>query len=210
MSNNKKLTDMKKLITLWMLALLPLCLSAQADAKAGEILDKAIANLSDKDGIRVDFVGTENGFLLLKGEKFYLNSNRLQSWYDGKTQWSYMADAGEVNISNPTSEELQGINPYFILKGYRNNYNYSYKGNLMKNGVKGHEIILTSKGANNREIIRMNISNIGHPMSIRIEQNGQAVSDINIISFKDNQKLEDSMFRFNQSLYPGVETIDLR
>lgn len=210
MLNNKKLTDMKKLITLWMLALLPLCLSAQADAKAEEILDKAIANLSDKDGIRVDFVGTENGFLLLKGEKFYLNINQLQSWYDGKTQWSYMANAGEVNISNPTTEELQGINPYFILKGYRNNYNYSYQGNQTKNGVKGHDITLTPKRTNNREIIRMHISNIGHPLSIRIEQNGQVVSNINITSFREKQKLEDGMFRFNQSLYPDVEVIDLR
>lgn len=201
---------MKKLITLWMLAFLPLCLSAQADAKAEELLDKAIANLSDKNGVRVDFAGTENGFLLLKEEKFYLNSNSLQSWYDGTTQWSYLSDAEEVNISNPTSEELQGINPYFILKGYRNNYNYSYQGNQTRNGMKGHEIILTPKGTNNQEIIRMSFSNTGHPKAIRIEKNGQTVSNINITSFKDNQKLEESMFRFNQSLYPGIEIIDLR
>ena len=201
---------MKKLITIWMLVLLPLCLNAQADAKAEEILDKAIAYLSDKDGVRIDFAGTESGFLLLKGEKFYLNCNRLQSWYDGKTQWSYVADAGEVNISNPTPEELQGINPYFILKGYQNNYNYSYQGNQTKNGMKEHKIILTPKQGGNREIIRMNISNTGEPKTIRIEQNGQTISDINITSYNNSQKLEESMFRFNQSLYPSVEIIDLR
>lgn len=201
---------MKKLITLWTLALLPLWLNAQADAKAGDILDKAIAIMSDKDGVRIDFVGTENGFLLLKEDKFYLNINHLQSWYDGTTQWSYVADAGEVNISTPTPEELQAINPYFILKGYRNNYNYSYQGNQTKNGVKEHEIILTPKRANNREIIRMSITNNGYPRAIRIEQNGQTGSNINIISFKENKKLEDDMFRFNQSLYPGIEIVDLR
>ena len=113
--NNKNLTEMKRLLTLWMLALLPYCLSAQGDAKAGEVLDKVWESISETNGIRIDFGGTENGFLLLKGEKFYLNNGSIQSWYDGQTQWSYVADTEEVNISHPTPEELQGINPYFIL-----------------------------------------------------------------------------------------------
>ena len=71
---------MKKLLTLWMLALLPYCLSAQNDSRAEAILDKTLSSLSDSNGIRADFGGTENGFLLLKGEKFYLNNGNIQSW----------------------------------------------------------------------------------------------------------------------------------
>ena len=201
---------MKKLLTLWMLALLPYCLSAQTDAKAAEVLDKVLENISETSGIRIDFGGTESGFLLLKGEKFYLNNGSIQSWYDGKTLWSYVAETDEVNISHPTPEELQGINPYFILMRYKEDFGYTYKGGVTRNGVKGHAILLTPKHSDNGEMIQVFVSSNSQPLAMKIEQNGQALSEINVISFKSNQKLEDNMFRFNKTLYPNVEIIDLR
>lgn len=201
---------MKKLLTLWMLSLLPYCLGAQTDKKAEEILDKVLEELSESNGIRADFRGTENGFLLLKGEKFYLNNQKTQSWYDGKTQWSYVADTEEVNISHPTSEELQTFNPYFILMKHQTKFDYTYKGEQTRNGVKGHEIVLTPKQSGNREIIRVFISHKHQPLAIKIEQDGRTLSEINVIKYQDNQKLADEMFRFNKSLYPNVEIIDLR
>ena len=201
---------MKKLLTLWMLALLPYCLSAQTDSRAEAILDKTLSSLSDSNGIRADFGGTENGFLLLKGEKFYLNNGNIQSWYDGETQWSYVADTEEVNVSNPTPEELQGINPYLILMRYKSDFNYSYKGELTKNGVKGHEVILRPKQSGGMDLIRVFISKAHQPLAMKVEQNGKTVSEINVTSFRTDQRLEDGMFRFNRSLYPNAEIIDLR
>lgn len=201
---------MKKLFTLWMLALLPYCLSAQTDKQAAEILDKVLDELTASNGIRAEFGGTENGLLLLKGEKFYLNNGSIQSWYDGKTQWSYVADTEEVNISHPTPEELQAINPYLILMRYKTDFDYTYKGSQTRNGVKGHEILLTPKHSDNREAIHVFISKKHQPLAMRIEQNGRTVSDINILSYKTNQGLEDGMFRFNKSLYPNAEIIDMR
>ena len=201
---------MKKLLTFWMLALLPFCISAQNDAKAAEVLDKALAELTNNSGIRADFEGTESGYLLLKGEKFYLNNGNIQSWYDGKTQWSYVADTEEVNISYPTPEELQGINPYHILMRYKTDFDYTYKGSQTRNGVKGHEIILTPKHSNNRELIRVFISHAHQPLAMKIEQNGETMSEINVTNYQRNQKLVDEIFRFNKSLYPNAEVIDLR
>ena len=201
---------MKKLLTLWMLALLPYCLSAQNDSQAEAILDKTLSSLSDSNGIRADFGGTENGFLLLKGEKFYLNNGNIQSWYDGETQWSYVAETEEVNVSHPTPEELQGINPYLILMRYKSDFNYSYKGELTKNGVKGHEVILRPKQSGGMDLIRVFISKAHQPLAMKVEQNGKTVSEINVTSFRTDQRLEDGMFRFNRSLYPNAEIIDLR
>lgn len=200
---------MKRLFTLWMLALLPYCISAQTDVKAAEVLDKVLEDLSD-NGIRADFEGSETGFLLLKGEKFYLNNGNVQSWYDGKTQWSYVADTEEVNISHPTLEELQGINPYLILMRYKTDFNYTYKGSQTRNGVKGHEIVLTPKHSEQSEVIRVFISKTYHPLAMKMEQNGQTLSEINVTSYKTDQKLEDGMFRFNKSLFPNAEIIDMR
>ena len=201
---------MKRLLTIGMLVLLPYYLGAQTDRKAEEVLDKALSELSKTSGIRADFAGTEQGFLLLKGEKFYLNSGGIQSWYDGKTQWSYVADTEEVNISHPTREELQAINPYLILMRYKTDFDYNYKGTQTRNGVKGHEIVLTPKHSGNREVIRVFISHSHQPLAIKVEQDGRTMSEINVIKYQTNQKLEDGMFRFNKSLYPNAEIIDLR
>ena len=201
---------MKKLLILWMLTILPYCLVAQTDKKAAEVLDKVLADLSESSGIRVDFIGTENGFLLIKGKKFYLNNGSIQSWYDGKTQWSYVADTEEVNISHPTNEELHSINPYLILLRYKMDFDYIYKGALTRNGVKGHEIVLTPKHSGNREVIRVFISQKHQPLAMKMEQDGRTISEINVINYKDNQKLQDGMFSFNKSLYPNAEIIDLR
>ena len=201
---------MKRLLTIGMLVLLPYYLGAQTDRKAEEVLDKALSELSKTSGIRADFAGTEQGFLLLKGEKFYLNSGGIQSWYDGKTQWSYVADTEEVNISHPTREELQAINPYLILMRYKMDFDYNYKGTQTRNGVKGHEIVLTPKHSGNREVIRVFISHSHQPLAIKVEQDGRTMSEINVIKYQTNQKLEDGMFRFNKSLYPNAEIIDMR
>ena len=201
---------MKKLLTLWMLALLPYCLGAQTDKKTEEILDKVLEELRESSGIRADFGGTENGFLLLKGEKFYLNNGSIQSWFDGKNQWSYVADTEEVNISHPTSEELQSINPYYILNNYKNEYTYQYKGSLTRNGIKGHEIVLAPKQAGGQEVIRFFISKSNQPLALRFEKNGQTLSEINVTSYQGNQQLKDEIFRFNRSLYPNAEIIDMR
>ena len=179
---------MKRLFTFWMLALLPFCISAQTDTKAAEVLDKVLEDLSKSSGIRAEFGGSETGFLLLKGEKFYLNNGNIQSWYDGKTQWSYVADTEEVNISHPTL----------------------YKGSRARNGVKGHEIILIPKHSEQTEIIRVFVSTTYQPLAMRMEQNGHTLSEINITSYKINQKLEDGMFKFNRSLFPNAEIIDMR
>ena len=114
------------ILCIW--ALLPYCLYAQTDAKASEVLDKAFAIWKADNGIRAEFGGNENGVLLLKGEKFYLSNGTIESWYDGETQWSYVADTEEVNISHPTPEELQSINPYHILMRYKTDFHYIYKG----------------------------------------------------------------------------------
>lgn len=201
---------MKKLLTLWMLTLLPYCLGAQTNKKAAEVLDKVLAEWSESSGIRADFIGTENGFLLIKGKKFYLNNGSIQSWYDGKTQWSYVADTEEVNISHPTNEELQSINPYLILMRYKMDFDYIYKGAQTRNGVKGHEIVLTPKHSGNREVFRVFISQKHQPLEMKMEQDGRTLSEINVINYQDDQKLQDGMFRFNKSLYPNAEIIDLR
>ena len=199
---------MKKLFFTLLSVLLPYCLSAQTE-KAKEVLDKVISTLTKDGGIQIDFEGTESGSIVMKGEKFYLHSGQIQSWYDGKTQWSYVADTEEVNISHPTQEELQGVNPYFILVNYQDNFNSSYKGMKNLDGKQVHEIVLVPKG-NDNEQITLRISKLNYPIYIKVERNGKSVSEINVKSVQEQLQISDHVFHFNKSLYPNAEIIDLR
>lgn len=202
---NTKRRLMKKLGMICLMALLPCCLWAQKDAKAEELLDKVVVKLSNKDGLRMDYTGTENGFILMKGKKFYLNNSQFQCWYDGETLWSYVVEAQEVNISEPTPEELQSINPYYLLARYKADYTYSYQGKQDKD----HEIHLSPKGLENKEVYKLFIKDNCEPQAIVVVQNGRIFSDIRITDF-ETDKLEDEMFVFCRTMYPKVEVIDLR
>ena len=199
---------MKKLFFTLLSVLLPYCLSAQTD-KAKAVLDKVISTLTKDGGIQIDFEGTESGSIVMKGEKFYLHSGQIQSWYDGKTQWSYVADTEEVNISHPTLEELQGINPYFILINYQENFESSYKGTNTHEGKQVQEIVLAPKGKANEQITLW-ISKSNHPIYIKVVNNGKPVSEFHVKSVRKQEGINDHVFRFNKSLYPNAEIIDLR
>ena len=201
---------MKRLLYIGIFTFLAQMLPAQNSKQAEEILDKVITSLSNTNGIRIEFTGSENGILFISQEKFQLKNNQIQSWYDGETQWTYIIDNEEVNISIPSTEELQNINPYLILKGYKKKFDYTYNGKHIRNGTNGHEIVLKSKELGKKELIRIFISNNNQPLGIKIEQNGHTVTEINVIKYEINQRLTNDEFRFEKSNFPNAEIIDLR
>lgn len=82
---------------------------------------------SQGGGIRAGFTvsastGSSSGSICLKGDKFVLEAGGVTTWFDGHTQWSYLVSSDEVNVSEPTADELQSLNPYAWLSLYRNGY----------------------------------------------------------------------------------------
>ena len=161
---------MKRTYLLVLILFLSVSLSAQKDKQAREILDKTANALQQAGGIRATFGGTGNGTLLLKGNQFYLNSGGIQSWFDGKTQWSYLESSEEVNVSNPTPEELQTINPYALLSIYKNGYNYKYAGTKSRNGKQGFEVILTPENKQDITSITLFVSQTYQPLYIKVDK----------------------------------------
>ena len=62
-----------------------------------------------------------------QGRKFQATTPQGIVWFDGKTQWTYVKQNGEVNISNPTAAELQAINPYNFINLYKKGYKAELK-----------------------------------------------------------------------------------
>ena len=113
------------LFILGMLCLALPMVAQEPDAK--DILDRTADAFRREGGVKIGFSvrapeGNSNGTICLKGDKFLLETEGMKTWFDGRTQWSYLASSDEINVSEPTPEELQSINPYSWLSLYNQDY----------------------------------------------------------------------------------------
>lgn len=209
----------KSLITLFIL-LLTIPVSAQRN-QASRVLDRTVAAFHKAGGVKAVFTlqifekqalsGYTEGTLLLKGEKFVLRTDNVVTWFDGKTQWSYLTDSDEVNISSPGPDELQEINPYAVLNNYKTGYDYAMGTVKTYRGKSVNHVILTSTDPKKQiSRIELYIAEGNYPVFIIAENRNNSRSEVSIISYQTNQAYADRVFVFDSKEYPTAEIIDLR
>ena len=198
---------MKKICFLITVALLSVATYAQT---ATSVLDKAAATVTMKEGVKADFkmsgsMGSTSGTIVIKGKKFHATTPQASVWFDGKTQWTYMKDNDEVNVSNPNESQLQAINPYNFI----NLYKKGYKATLNSSG-NSHVVHLTASSAD-RKIKELFITvdkKTYQPTQVKLLQ-GKKWTIFDITNLK-KQATADAEFRFNAKDFPHAEIIDLR
>lgn len=212
---------MKKILFLFFVTLMAVPSFAQKDESAKALLDQTYAAFQKAGGIKAKFVvnsykngkfmGGSRGSILLKGTKFMLKTTASSIWFDGKTQWNYVYKNQEVNVSNPTTSELQNINPYYILSIYQRGFDYKMGNATQYGGKSGKEIVLTAQNKKqNISSIVLFVSADNEPMHISIDRKDGSRNDLTISSYKGGQNLDDNSFVFNKKKYPKVEVVDLR
>ena len=176
---------------------------------AKEVLDKTAATVSAKQGAQASFTISgqsmnASGTIAIKGKKFHATTAQATIWFDGKTQWTYMKNNDEVNISNPTESQLAAINPYNFIYLYKKGYNYT----MEKKG--GNFVVhLTATGKKSIQEMSLTIGQKSYtPSQIRYKT-AKGWTTIDIRNFK-TANLADGMFRFNSKDFPHAEVIDLR
>ena len=176
---------------------------------AKEVLDKTAATVSAKQGAQASFTISgqsmnASGTIAIKGKKFHATTAQATIWFDGKTQWTYMKNNDEVNISNPTESQLAAINPYNFIYLYKKGYNYKME-------KKGGNFVVHLTATDKKSIQEMFLT-IGQksytPSQIRYKT-AKGWTTIDIRNFK-TANLADGMFRFNSKDFPHAEVIDLR
>ena len=198
-------------------------LSLSAQESAENLMDKMAATFDKNTGYTIGFTmnikqllqRTTESFdakMVLKGDQFYLVTPDMEAWYNGTTQWILIYMNDEVNISNPTKEEAEQINPVQILNSYKKGYTCTYKGE--RNDVKGrpsHVVELIPEKPDNIEYITLLINKSNYfPNSILIHQKGSIETVIHINTIRKEANSPDAMFIFDKKKYPDVEIIDLR
>lgn len=149
-----------------------------------------------------------NGTIVTSGDKFHISSPQLSTWYDGRTQWTYSPSSNEVNITEPTAEELQQVNPFAIISAFRR----AYKGTLLKSPAGTHTVQLLplDKKASIRKAVVTFDAKTLYPTLIRLTTDNNAILSIKVTNVVTGKKYPLSTFVFDKKKYPGAEIIDLR
>ena len=199
---------MKKIIYGFVIAILSITVHAES---ARSILDKAAASVSNPNGVQANFqmlskqFGSSNGSIFIKGRKFHATTAHAIVWFDGKTQWTYMKQNDEVNVSNPTEAELQAINPYNFINIYKSGFRLSSK--KVSNSYEVH-LKSTDKKRKIQEMYIIIDQKSYHPTHVKMCLNGKWTTLI--ISGLKATSLSDGIFQFNAKDFPQAEIIDLR
>lgn len=196
-------------ITVLLLTFCLFGLKAQNAAKAKQILDKTAAILNRKGGSTANFtissanIGSVSGTISIKGNKFFASTTQAKTWFNGKTQWTYVVSSNEVNISNPSAEEQAKMNPYHFISLYKTGYKMS-----LKEEGSNYVIHLTSKKKAIQDIYITINKRTNIPSVVKIKERGKWIR-LTVKNFKSAQ-LSDAKFNFNYKDFPKAEIIDLR
>lgn len=196
-------------------------IQAQQEKAARKVLDKTASILKNSGDMKLDFTlstfnnsqedpNATSGTMCLSGNRFVIESPAMKAWFDGQTQWSMLSSNNEVNVSNPTEEELQAINPYTFIHLYKEGYNYSMKQKMLR-GKEINEVTLQASRPDVAfPVMLLDIEKNSHiPICVRFF-NGQNWIRITIHNLKTGLKFDDKKFRFDTTQHPDLEVIDLR
>ena len=190
--------------------------SMQAAGNADAIINQVVKTYRAANGISVNYIittdqGQTSGNIAMRGEKFRMLSADLKCWYNGTLQWSYTPVTEEVNITQPTAEELQMVNPYSIISSFRQ----SFSTQLLKSATaSNHEVQMLPKKGKSTDIksVRLTINRTTSlPVKIIFELKDRSSVIVTLSNYKTQQNFPDNTFVFNKAMVPaGTPVVDLR
>ncbi|MBD1394426.1 LolA family protein [Mucilaginibacter glaciei] len=205
---------------------------AQKDGDAKAILSKLSTQYRSYDAVKTDFSLTidnqmagiqqkQTGTLIARSKtnkyKVTMLSNTAKPTVmqeiisDGKSQWTYLKDANEVQLSDADNSE-ESFNPAKIFTLYEKGYKYLYTGQ-QKIGGKIYQVIdLTPEDAKKSFFkVRLMVDKVKNQLySAQIFDKNGSKYTYTLRTFTPNYKAAETVFAFDKKAHPGVELVDLR
>lgn len=214
---------MKKNICLFtVLFFIAIGLHAQSDMKAKAVLDKASAKLK-KTALKISFTleiedtktekkETIKGEAYINKDKFKIVTPKVQTYFDGKTQYVYVQKNNEVSITNPTREELQDVNPAYILVSYAKKSSFQFSLDN-KNDLSYHIIDVfpdfRAKKSYYKTIVKINKKTLDL-IAVKILSQSGVHTTFTITTIDYKQNYADAFFVYDLRANPKVIVNDLR
>ena len=206
---------MKKLF-FWVLVF---ALSAQVqaqDKKAKKLLNQVSSKVKTYKTIKIDFkyslqnakenVNQESsGSVVLQNNKYLLQLMGVTKLFDGKRVYTINPEDEEITISKGNDKEDNLITPSKMLTFYNKGYSYTWD---ISQTVKGRSIqyikLVPTTAKDQRKQILLGIDTKAKQIYnlIEVGKNGTKTT-LTVVSFKTNQKLSESQFKFDKTKYPN-------
>ena len=225
---------MKKLMLICLLSTISIGLFAQkslgqaksggaekSDPQSTSILNKVNTQYASYKSMQLDLkVTIEDGKLKeeipgkvsVQGNKFRIDSKDQLIISDGKTNWVYLKEAKELQISNPDPDDVAMFSsPDKLLKSYQKDFISAYAGTVTYKGKTVHAIEFKPKDRNSEySKIRVYIDQTSlEVLQIRIFDKSNIHYSIEIEKFVKNPTLSTDYFKFDESSVPKENIIDL-
>jgi outer membrane lipoprotein carrier protein len=196
----------------------------QVDKKAKLILDELSAKTKSYSTIKADFsfsvinkenknTDTQNGSLFLKGDKYKLEIKGQEITSDGKTVWTYLKDANEVQLNNVDPNVADALNPSTIFTMYEKGFKYKFDKEEVINGATIQTILLYPLNPDKKKFhtVKLMIDKAKKQITaMKVSMKDGNTYSYVIKNFTPNTEIKDNIFVFDKKAHPGVEEVDLR
>jgi outer membrane lipoprotein-sorting protein len=214
---------MKKGIIASFFILLSTIAFSQTDKKAQEILDGLSKKYKSMKSIKAVFSieiknekdkskQVQNGTIFIKGQKYKLQIAGQEIISDGKTRWTYVKDANEVQIDHQKTDE-NSITPTNVFTMYEKGWKSKYNGEEQKKNSTYQLIELVPVDAKSKNIFKVKLTIDKNQKTISTavmyDKNG-SIQTLTIDKFIADGAGDDAIYIFNSGSYAGAEILDLR
>lgn len=213
-----------KTIMILALIMLPANVAAQQDPEAAAILERLSEKTRSGSGIMIDFsvkledrqrgiTDSFEGSILMHGEKYKLELLDTETYFDGKSVYTFLKDVNEVMISDPEEDEANIFsNPLTLMTLYERNFRFRLRGEISSGGKTLYEIDLHPE---EREVefhtIKLFIGKEKTQIdSAVISGKDGTIYTLKVENFVEDVNVTETDFTFDPEKHPGVEIIDLR
>ena len=180
---------------------------------ANGILNRVIEVYDNSKGIEASYSmtydkTTDYGSIDMEGEKFRILSEDLKCWFDGKTQWAYSTMTDEVNVTEPTVDELQMSNPYIALKAFKDNSQNSVV--ITQDGSYLLSLIPVEEG--DIKLIQLFIDKNKYQITKAVfSMVDNSMYTITVNNYVTGKKFSSKIFKYDSKYVPkGTQIVDLR
>ena len=189
---------------------------SQDAEKAKTLLNEVDAKVRSYGNISIDFKyalqnSSENvnqvtrGDVTIEGEKYFLNVLGVTRIYDGKTLYTISPEDEEVTISSHNTEDENTITPSKMLSFYKEGYTFAMDIIQDVKGRKIQYVKLTPIDTNSeiKQVLLGIDAKTKHIYNlIEVGKNGTKTT-LTVNSFKTNEPISKSLFKFDKDKYKG-------
>jgi len=191
--------------------------NAQTANSTKTLMDKVSQKLQSYKSMKIDFTFTlenedepvndsQEGSLLLSGNKYRLNLMGILALCNGETLWTVNNEMKEVNIVNPSDNDL--FNPSEIFTLYNRKFEYQTVSNSADTAVID---LIPVEREESYSKIRLEILKAKDQIQeITYFSTDGNLYIITVNSLTTNVPADNGQFSFDSKDYPGMKVFDLR